>query len=455
MTREYAGLAVLDAAFLGAGLGVLAGLGLVRSARDAVRLAGVAFTVGWAAAGVSFVVALVGGASLTRAQILLLCGVLALAGLASAARTPAVRPAVRRVVRGAQWPAVGAVAVLVVYAEALGRRAFGAGASYHGDAWGFWLPKAKSIVLFDGLYTGLGGVTSFFHPDYPPLVPALDAAAFRFMGDIEVSMLPVQEWVFAIGFVAAVAGLLSPRVPPVALWPALALVALMPAFARHIGLSLADQPLAVLFALAGLAGALWVLDQRGAYAGLAAVLLAAAALTKKEGLLLALLLAAMLALVSAGRLRRQWPALAAIAAAPLLAVLPWRLWLRANDVSAPPDYRLSDLLDSTLLADKAGQLEAALTQLPSYLLDPDRWLLAVPLGLCAAALAAQRAPRLAVLVIGTALALAAGLVAVYWVSPLPPEHYIDTSAERALSSLVLFVAATFPLLLTLSLEPEP
>jgi hypothetical protein len=456
MTREYAGLAALDLAFLLSGLSLLAGLGLVRSPRDALRLAGVAFTLGWAAWGILFVVALVAGLPLARAEIALLFGVLALPGVVALVRARPVR--LERVAPprlGGQWLAVASAGVIVLYGEALGRRAFGAAATYHGDAWGFWLPKAKSIALLGGLETGPGGVTSFFHPEYPPLVPALQAAAFRFMDGIEVSVLPVQEWLFVVGFVAAVGGLLATRVPPSVLLPSLAVLMLMPAFGRHTGLSLADQPLAMLFALAGVAVALWLLDRREAYAVLAALLLAGAVLTKKEGLLLALVLAAMAALVSVGRLRSAWRGLVALVVVPLLAVLPWRLWVRAHDVVSAPDYRLSDLLDTQLLADRADRLEAAIRQLPGIVLDPGRWLLAVPLALAAAALAAPVAPRLVVLVVGTTGALFAGLVVVYWISALPPEHYIDTSAERALSSLVLFAAATFPLLLALALEPDP
>jgi hypothetical protein len=55
-------------------------------------------------------------------------------------------------------------------------------------------------------------------------------------------------------------------------------------------------------------------------------------------------------------------------------------------------------------------------------------------------------------VAGTILASFFGLAAVYWVGELPIETYIDTSAERAVSSLALFAASLFPLALGTALE---
>ena len=59
-------------------------------------------------------------------------------------------------------------------------------------------------------------------PTYPPLVPVLDAAAFHAMGSADVVTLHLQFWFFALGFVAAAAGLLWKHVPG---WIALAVPA--------------------------------------------------------------------------------------------------------------------------------------------------------------------------------------------------------------------------------------
>lgn len=453
MTRAHLGLAALDALYLLAGLGLLAGFGYVRSARSGLRLAGLAFTVGWAAVGVASVLWLVVGLSLAGWQVALACVVLAVGGAAVARVTPAIEePAGIPAGRLLPLALLGA-AVLVVYVEELGRRAWAAGASYHQDAWGFWLPKAKAIVLFGGLDTGPSGVTGYAHPDYPPLVPALDANAFRFMDGLYASVLPQQEWLAAAAFLGALAGLLARRVPPGVLWPSLALVALAPSFGRQIGLSLADMPLAILLALAGVAVALWLADGRCGHVALAAALLAAATLTKVEGRTLGLLLAATATIACVRELRRRWPGLLVLAAVPVLAWLPWGRWLDANNVPRAPDYRLGDAFDPGYLLDRTDRLEHVLTELPGFLVGGDGWLIVLPLALAAAALVAVRAPGLALLLAGTPIAALAGLVVVYWISVVPVEHYVDTSAERAVLTPLLFAAALLPLALAKLLEP--
>jgi hypothetical protein len=318
MSREWLGLLALDALFLAAGLGLLAGLGLVRGPLDALRLAGLAFVAGWAALGIAASSALMAGAALTVAQGVVLAAAVAAAGLLAAWRVPArsLSGATSSARGAANAVAVGAAAVLLVYLEALFRRARGAEPSAW-DTWAFWLPKAKSIVYFDGLDTRPGGFTSFANPDYPPLKPALDALGFRFAGEVDAGALVLQDWALTAAFFGALAALLAPRVRPVILWPSLAVLALLPNFGALVGTLLADGPLAVLFALAGVCGALWLRDREPRLVALAALFVAAGALVKNEGLMLALVLVAVLAAVT--RLR-PWRELACLAAAPVAAV---------------------------------------------------------------------------------------------------------------------------------------
>ncbi|MGH3119161.1 MAG: hypothetical protein ACRDQ2_18995, partial [Gaiellales bacterium] len=131
MTRAYVGLAALDVLYLLAGLGLLVGFGHVRSVRAGLRLAGLAFTLGWAAAGVASVVLLVAGLSLAPWQVAFACVALAAVGAAVGRVTPALaEPPPIRV--GRAWPFVLlASAAVLLYVEELGRRAFAAGATYH------------------------------------------------------------------------------------------------------------------------------------------------------------------------------------------------------------------------------------------------------------------------------------------------------------------------------------
>src|SRR5436190_2137030 len=166
----------------------------------------------------------------TVAEVVVLWGLLAGTGDAGALWVPGrgAPPAVERGRLGRAVAGAGVLFLLLAAVE-LCRRALASG-PLDPDVWAFWLPKAKTIVYFGGLDTHAGGFTSYPHPDYPPLAPALDATAFRFMGRADPLPLPLQHWVIAVGFLLALAGLLAGRARPVLLWPGLAVVAMMPSF---------------------------------------------------------------------------------------------------------------------------------------------------------------------------------------------------------------------------------
>jgi hypothetical protein len=440
---SYLGLAALDVLLLGAGVGLLAGFGLVRSGRDAVRHAGLALVVGWAAVGIVESTALVLGAPIAWWDVTLFCLALAVAGVALTRRVPARRLGVVAERGPAAWLAVAGAAIVFVELAALLRRAVNEGAPLQWDAWAFWLPKAKSLVDFGGLDTGIGGFTSFANPGYPPFVPALDASAFAFMGNTHASPLAVQEWVIALAFFAALASLLATRVRPAILWPCLAFLAVLPTFTALIGSSLGDEPLMFLLGLGAACVALWLLEREPRYAVLAGVFLAAAAVAKNEGLPPALVLAGT-ALVASWR-RPLTPALVFLS--PLAALVPWKLWLHAHHIRSSPDYRLSDALHPSVLGDKIDRLSTAARVLPGHVFSPSQWLLAVPLMLAAAVLAAPRRPALAVLAVLAPAAVIAGLLVAYWIGFPPLDWYIKTSADRVIASGVVMSVVFLPLLL--------
>ena len=443
MMRPYLGLVGLDALFLLAGLGLLRGLGFVRGVRDGLRHAGLALLLGWAAVGILLTTGLVVGGSLAPWLTGLAALALAFGGVALGRRVGA-RPLTGMEERGsAAWVAAAGAAVLAVQLAVLLRRTLASGAPTEWDVWGFWLPKARSLVDFGGLDTGVGGFTSFAHARYPPLAPVLDGSVFAFAGGGSTAPLAFQHWLLAVAFFAALASLLSARVRPAVLWPCLALLALMPVFAALVGSSLGDEPLMLLVGLGGACGALWLLEADARFAALAGIFLAAAALTKNEGLPIALTLAGTMLLFS----WRRPLAPALVVLAPVAALVPWRLWVRLNDVPASPDYRLSDLLRPSLLADRLDRLSYAAETLPAYVFEPDRWLLAVPLMLAAALLAARRRPTLSILAVVPAAAVVAGLLVTYWIGYPPVDWYVATSANRAVAAPVVLSAVLLPLLL--------
>ena len=449
--REWIGLLALNGLFLGVGTALLSGLGLVRSAGDGLRFAGLSLWSGWASVGIASSYLLVLGARLSLLQAVLAAAAIAVVGLLVSRRVSALvrRPRRFRPVRYERAAVWAGALVLAGYLELLFLRARLAEPT-RWDTWAYWIPRAKSIVHFGGLDTGPGGFTSFANPDYPPLKPALEAVVFRFVGDVDGGVLVVQYWVLAVAFFGAVGALLVDRVRPAVLWPLLAVAALLPAFGSMVGSLLADEPIALLFALAGVCGALWLVDREPRFVALATLFLAAAVLVKNDGVML---LAVLWVLLAALTRLRPWRELIALAAVPVAALVPWRLWLSANDVPENSAYQLGDLVRPGYLLDRSDRLWTALRELPPYLLDFDRALLTVPVVALVAVVLAARRPALSAYAVGTVVLGLLGFATVYWSSPYALDWYIDTTADRVMTSLLLFAAVVFPLLVSEAVEP--
>jgi hypothetical protein len=198
------------------------------------------------------------------------------------------------------------------------------------DAWAFWVPKAKAIYFFGGLDHQV--FTTFANPNYPPVVPILDAAAFHAMGSADVTTFHLQYWFLVVGATAAIAGCLYRHVPAWLLWPSLLLVLTVPRVASGLLVPQADVLVDVLFVVAALLLALWLRDGRAWRLAAAAILLAGASLTKREGLLFAAAALLVALVASYGRHRVAWPRLVAVAAVIAAAAVPWRLWYRSNGI---------------------------------------------------------------------------------------------------------------------------
>jgi hypothetical protein len=448
VTRAYLGIVALDGAYLLVGLAVLARLGFVVSLSSALRYAGLAVVAGWVCFGILASVTLMLGGALGGwwlPGLLALTAALALA-VPSRTRLPPPAPAAAS---ERQWLALALVpaAALAAYAAALLARAFVAATDTNWDSWAFWLPKAQAIFYFDGLDTGPGGFTSFANPEYPPFAPGTEAATLHAMGGVERLALPLQHWVLAVAFVAAVAGLLAPRVRPAILWPFVAMLGLAPALGKYVLSSLADPQVAFLIALGGVAAALWLLERQPAYLVLSGLFLTAATLTKTEGFMLAAIVPLALLLAEPRALRRRWRPVAALAVGPVLALVAWKAWLAAHD--QPLDSTLYDVtavLHPVHLIENADRMGYAVPQLLDFLLSPERWLLVVPVAVVAAALALKPQRRLAVFALSWLTIAFLGLATVYWIASVDVTWYVDTSAERVVTSIALFAGALAPLL---------
>ena len=316
------------------------------------------------------------------------------------------------------------------------------------DAWSIWAAKASSIVALGGLDPSLLSSASVFNADYPLLVPVLELVALRFCG-IPNELVPLQLGLVFLAFPAALAALLRDRARPVVLWnrrprdrPG--------TFAPDSDPSaVADVPLAVFFALAGVAGWRWVEDGEGAMLGLAATFGAAAVATKVEGAVFVVLLVVALG-VAALRLGRPLRALVAAALAIVASALPWAVWSRVHDLgNAYSDAGGAREVDLVAALDRVPRAAFAIGR---ELADPSSWLALALLAAGAALLALRRpgARAAALFTCSVGLAALVALVAVYWTTPLDFEYHLATSVRRVVTAPLLFAAAMAPLLLASS-----
>ena len=444
--RALVGLALLNAFVLGVGVAVLWSLRGWRSVAELARLSGLAYLLGVALLGVTLSIELVLGVPFSFATIVLtglgLAGASIVARRALGPTDPPSEGAGGR--RG--LGAVGAVygLLVVLYLEALFRAGRLAGLSAW-DAWAFWVPKAKAIYFFGGLDEQF--FRELVNPTYPPLLPALEASAFHFMGSADVITLHLQFWFLACGFTAAVAGLLAPRVPGLALWPFLLLVLVAP---RVVGRNLdpqADFLLDYFFALAALLVALWLLDRQPWQLVAASLFLGAAMLTKREGLLLAACVIAAACVASWRDRRYAWPRLAVAAACGVAVAVPWRIWFSSRELSGElPEAGFLGLFDHL---DRAWP---SLRSVLSTVFDYDLWVMVPPLAGVAIVLAfvagARVMPTFALVLYGS---LIAGFTWVLWSFvelelPFVQDEGVNPIV-RLTGSLVIVSGALVPLLL--------
>jgi hypothetical protein len=439
--HALAGLVALNALLLVSG-GAL--LWLARGWRtwlELARLGGLAYLSGVAACGSVWTLLLVAGIPFSGWALLLtpvaFLVVAILGGRALGRQRPHI--GIAAVTSGTVVTAAG-IAAAGVLLEAVFRASRLHGL-YHWDAWEFWVPKAKAIYLFHELdayyFTALPGAA------YPPLVPALDAAAFHFMGGLDVVTLHVQFWFLGAGFVWALVGLLSERVAPWILWPFVVILLVTPRIGSRFVTPEADLLLDFLFVVAAILVCFWLLDRQLWRLVMATVLLSGLVLTKREGILLAGVVAAGALLASVRDWRRVWPALGASIAAVALLGVPWRIWYVVQGVPG-------ETSGSGLSGSNAARAWPALHLALDVLFDSGLWGVIVPVAIGALIVAAIARADILVVYFGSTLALIT--IGGGWITWAIPDLPITTELGgnpivRYMGAATLLAAAATPVLL--------
>ena len=453
--RALAGLFVLNGAFAVMGTTVVWAFRGFTHWTDVLRLGGLGYLVGVAGFGIVWTQLLVVG--IPFGGLAIVASLFGGTAVAVAVGVRAGRPYPRRFGAGESGSDRSHASLLVtatgIALVGLLLEAFFRSARLQSlqafDAWAFWVPRAKAIYFFGGLDEQLFTTTA--NPTYPPLLPIVDAAAFHAMGSVDTVTFHLQFWFLVTGAVVAIAGCLHRHVPPWLLWPSLVLVMVVPRFGGALLTPQADVLVDVLFAVGGLLLVLWLRDRRGWRLAAAAVLLAGATLTKREGLLFAAIALAVAFAATWASRRAAWPALGFVTGVAVAAAVPWRLWYRSHGVGGegPPDLGLAASLDRAL---DSVRLSA------DVLFDTSRWSV-VPFVLIialAAAFAWGDRRLAAALASVVALLFLGGAWATYSYTELPiTAEESSNPIVRYTGVIVVLAAVAIPLLLASAWRGQP
>ena len=408
----YAALLGFVATFSCAGLGLLAAMQGTPRIAHLARDLGLAYMLGIAALGSLLTLEVILGVPLSFASIFVSAGVLGAGGYLVGRRRGRGEPAMPVSLGRVELILTGAlVVVMIVVLEAVFRGARLQGL-YQWDAGSFWIPKAEAIYYTGGLDEE--HFRTLPAPSYPPFLPVVHATFFHFLGSVQVIPLHLLHWTFLVGFVGAAARLLAPLTQPFLVWAAV----LMVVVARGVGIVPPgpDVLMDCLLGLGVLCVVTWLAGREPRLFPAALVFISAAALLKREGLLLAACIAGAAVVASVGRFRLVWPRLVLLAVVPLLATLPWRVWFTHRGLPGNgPEVGPLDLFDHL------DRLWPATTLVLGTLPDPAPWrsIVTVALAALAAALLAGER-RLSIYTLSFLVLAALGFVWVMWSFPSLP-----------------------------------
>lgn len=434
-----------------AGLGILRAIGLVpRRPQGMAAALGLAYLTGASVVPVVLIALLVVGIPFTLetfAVVLALCIGLGALRRRAGPEEPIARgePWWREPWRS--WPidtwVVGAFVVLFGAFATIGMLSALEMPLTEWDAWSIWARKAQMLTEHDSLVDGFWTSSSYSwaHLDYPIQLPVWEALHFRAAGEFDTQALLRHIWLLLVAFVGAVAYLMRGRVRPLVWAPPLLLAAVAPGIWEQLLTGYADVPMALFACLGAISLALWLSEGDGRFLALGAIMLAAAANLKNEGLMAAAALLLVAASIAARR-RSHLPELVAAAGAVVLAVLPWRAWISVQGIEV--DLPISKgISDPGYMLDRTDRVWPAIESIASQLADQGRWLQLLPLAalVVAVSLVSGRGRSIAAFYLASFLLVWAGIVWSYWISPYPIDWHLGLSANRVVSVLVLICLA--------------
>lgn len=461
--RASLGPIAINLLFLFAGAGICVAAGAVAAAgRSWIAAAGLSYMAGVAATNLVLIALLVLGVPFTLETVVVTSAALGAGGFGYAryrrlpvfARPREARRLRRRLTEAPLDSSIVAVFVLVflIYGT-VGLLTSVVTPLDQWDGWSLWTRKALLLTHFDEIplasvssakaseFFG-SGAYEFMHPDYPLIVPVLEAGFFRAAGEINTQAVHVQLWLLLVGFAWACAGIMSRTARPI-VWAPVVLAAIQLSGTRDQLLTgYADVPMGIFLGLGVLLLGGWIRERERWQLVLAALMLGAAANVKNEGLMASVCVLAVATGVPLAR--RSWRdaiSLLGVWAGLIAAVAPWRVWLAVHDISG--DFPVAKGLSPGYLADRSERVGPSIDALTTQLLDQDQWMHLVPLALGVAVLAVlhRSARAVASFYLAAGVFTFGGLVWAYWVGPDALAYLLPTSADRVVVVIVFIAIA--------------
>jgi len=438
VTAHVALLVLANALMLAVGAGLLPLLRLAATPRALLVRLPLAYAIGVSGVGVI---------AANLALVHLALGRIGLPILAAAALGFGLRRLEhRRFEREPIAPRLPAYALLLVTAAYLGNaaRLLTVKPLLENDGWALWGMRARA--LYDFGHPVAPVFTESWYPalQYPLFLPELEAIDFRFMGTFDGTVVHLQELGLAVAFVGAAWALLRNHASALVLAVSLLAIVTAPMFFAQLQMNEADVPVAMLVALGVASLAAWLRSGERGLLPAAAMFLAAGALTKNEGEIF--VLAAFVAAFAVAR-RDQLRPLALTLAGIVAFVVPWHAWLLANHVTATA-FSLTHLLHPHYLTSHWFRVVSAQHQLLAHVqLASSTSRLSLLAGVGVAAALLLGAVRITAFGVVWLVLSFAGLLCVYWASPLPLHPDLSHSADRTIDTLVIGAVLLVPVLL--------
>jgi hypothetical protein len=309
-----------------------------------------------------------------------------------------------------------------------------------------WSMRAVAIYHYDGLVDAIfTNVAAFapFHMDYPPFQPTFEATIYHGLGHEAVQYIHIELWGLYAAAIWTAAWLLAPGRRAIAWLPPLAAIAVAGGPQNSPTLGNADLTAGLFVGLGALCLGLWLQRRATPHLVLGALFLAAGANSKKEGLVFAAAIA--VAIVGVLVAIRAWRALGRLAiagAGALVPVVPWLLYVRANDLPSGDTTPLSKIFAGDYLSSRVGRLGTSLDTITGWLVN-SIWAYTAPalLGVAIVCFVARRARPIAAFYASSVALMVLALLWMYWTgnfADLPA--WLELTGQRVVGTMAIVSA---------------